>query len=190
MDERVPFRILREIDGVVYDSNCATIIHHWDETTLLWPFRWVLGKKPDGRYFLTTISPGTLLRPGPKIRVYPCSRMSSISLVARVGAPDSVLEGLGVEMITPGNSDEPLYQPEMKTVLARDIRFGWQALVKSDSGRFWMVRRRGIFSWKRMQVSPVSHREAIRWAIRNGVVAFSDRLALLGIRNLVGGASP
>ena len=93
-------------------------------------------------------------------------------------------------MLTPGNSDEPHHWPDVKTVLIRDIRFGWQALVKSDSGRFWMVRQRGIFSWTRVRVSPVSQREAINWAIRNGVAALSDRLALLRIRNTEEGVSP
>ena len=190
MAEMIPVRVRRVVDGVLYDSKKATIIHHWDETLLLATVRFVLGRTPGGRYFLTCLQDGSILRPGPNIRVTSFDRMVSIALLADVGAPDSVLEGLGVEMITPEVPDEPFHFPATENVLIRTKWFGWQALVKSDRSRFWMVRRCGLFGWKRIWGSPVSHRKAIYWAIMNGVGTFRDRLALLGIRTSMEGASP
>ena len=183
MPNRIPVRVLTEIDGVVYDSKHATVIHYWDETYLLKPYRNVLGKNTEGCLFLSTISEGTILFPEPRIRVFPCGRTIAIMLLVDAGAPNPVLEGLEVEIITPAISDVPHHRPAMKTVLASDIRFGCETLKKSDDGRFWMVRRRGIFGWERVRTRQVSQRQAIGWAIRNGVSLFSDQLQMLGIRN-------
>lgn len=104
-------------------------------------------------------------------------------LLVGAGAPDPVLEGLGVEIIAPAISDVPHHRPAMKTVMESDIRFGCETLKKSDDGRFWMVRRRGIFGWERVRTRQVSQRQAIGWGIRNGVSLVSDRLQTLGIQN-------
>ena len=183
MVQRIPVRVRRVVDGVLYDSETASTIHYWDESFLLLTVRYVLGKTPGGQYFLASIHEGSILRPGPRIRVTPFDREVSIALLADVGAPDSVLEGLGVEMITPEVPDEPFHLPATETVLTSTKWFGWQALVKSDRGRFWMVRRYGLFGWKRIRVRPVSQRKAIYWALMNGVGIYDDRMALLGIRD-------
>ena len=46
MVNMIPVRVLRGVDGEVYDSDRATVILHWDETILLCPYRMVLGRRP------------------------------------------------------------------------------------------------------------------------------------------------
>ena len=183
MVQRIPVRVRRVVDGVQYDSETASTIHYWDDSFLVASARFVLGQTPGGHYFMASISEGSILRPEPRIGVTPLDRETVILHLADVDAPDSVLEGLGVEMITPEVPDEPFHMPATETVLASTKRFGWQALVKSARGRFWMVRRYGLFGFERIRVRSVSQRKAIFWALMNGVAIYDDRMALLGIRN-------
>ena len=183
MAQMIPVRVRRVVDGVLYDSERAEVAHYWDEGVLgMTLVRFVLGRTPCGRYFLTSLTDGSMLRPGPNIDVTPFSRIASIGLLADVGAPDSALEGLGVEMITPDVPDDSTHPPTVETVLSRRKRFGRQTLVKGHSGRFWMVRWWGIFGWGKSTVRLVSQRKAICWAVKNGLWATSDRPEMLGIR--------
>lgn len=179
MSEWTAVRVVREIDGVVYDSETANVIYYWDETTFFVPYRMVLATNPDGYYFLTELSEGTILRPGPRVKVYDLNRRTSIAVLARAGAPDSVLEGLGVEVIIPACDDKR--HGDIRTVLVSDIRFGDQTLAKTSCGHFWMLRTRRFFGKKRQRHWKVSQREAISWGIRNGAGFDRTRLALLGI---------
>ena len=181
MSKWTAVRVVREIDGVVYDSETANVIYHWDETIFFVPYRMVLATNPDGYYFLTELSEGTILRPDPRIKVYDLSRRTSIAVLARAGAPDSVLEGLGVEIITPACDDKR--HGDIQIVLISDIRFGDQTLAKTSCGHFWMLRTRKIFGKKRQRHWKVSQREAISWGISNGAGFDPARLALLGIRD-------
>ena len=190
MVQRIPVRVRRVVDGVLYDSETASTIHYWDESLLLATVRFVLGKTPGGQYFLASVQEGSILRPGPRINVTSFGRMASIALLADVGAPDSALEALGVEVIASEVPGEPFRLPDTETVLIRDKRFRGRALLKSDRGRFWMVRWYGILGWKRFRVSPVSQRRAIYWALRNGVGTFGDRMMMLGIRDPIEETSP
>ena len=183
MPEMIPVRVRRVVDGVLYDSGEATIIHHWDETIFVTPYRMVLAKTPCGRYFLTTLCDGSILRPGPIVHVYPYDRFSCITALTAAGAPESVLEGFGVNIMTPAHPDQPFHLPDTETVLARKKWLGWQALVKSDGGRFWIVRWLRIFGRRRLKARPVSHYKAINWAVMNGLWAFSDRLGMVGIQD-------
>ena len=176
-----PVRVVREIDGVVYDSETANVVHHWNETIFYKPYRMVLATNPDGYYFLTDLSEGTILRPDPKARVDALDRKASIGVLADAGAPDSVLEGLGVEIITPTCDDKR--HGDIRIIATSDIRFGEQTLAKTSCGHFWMFRTRGIFGKKRWRVWEVSQHEAIAWGLRKGAGFDSARLALLGIRD-------
>ena len=84
MAEMIPVRVRRVVDGVLYDSDRATVIHHWDETLLLATVRFVLGRTFGGRYFLTCLNEGGILSPGPNISVTPFGRMTSIALLADI----------------------------------------------------------------------------------------------------------
>ena len=173
-------RVVKEIDDVVYDSEAASVIHHWDEGVFS-PSRMVMATNPEGRYFLTYLSEGTILRPDPTIRVYAFSRKASIALLAETDAPDRVLEGLGVELITPVCDDQR--HGDVQAVAASGMMFGKQVLFKTSCGHFWMLRSRGIFGKRRHRHWQVSQREAITWGLRNGAAFDPEPLALLGVRD-------
>ena len=46
MAEMIPVRVRRVVDGVLHDSERATVIHHGDETLLITTVRFVLGRTP------------------------------------------------------------------------------------------------------------------------------------------------
>ena len=182
MPERVEVRVRKVVDGVLYDSETAEVIHYWDERYLWFAVtRFVLGKTPEGHYCLIAISEGTILRPDPKIKGVRASRTGCIMTLADTDAPDSILESLGVEIISSEGPDEPVVPLDVEIVLTEPARFGCKTLLKSPRGRFWMARRYALFGWKKLAFRPVSQREAIRWAIWHGTSPRREWLAMLGI---------
>ena len=182
MAERIPIKVRKVVDGILYDSESAEVIHHWDNTFLNAEARYVLGKTPESHYFLIRISAGSMFGTLPPCtRVIPANRIGSIMTRARVDAPDSALESLRVEIMTPEGPDEPIVPLDVEVVLTRSRRFGDQTLVKSPRGRFWMVRRYALLGWEKRVVRPVSQRDAIYWALRNGGWPPRERLEMLGI---------
>ena len=101
MAERMPVRVRRVLGDVLYDSETDEVIHYWDEKFLIAEVRSVLGKTPDGRHFMVSITEDSTFRSDRGIDVTPFDRLSSIALLADVEAPEPALEALGVKIVTP-----------------------------------------------------------------------------------------
>ena len=48
MVQRIPVRVRRVVDGVLYDSETASTIHYWDDSFLVASARIVLDRPPAG----------------------------------------------------------------------------------------------------------------------------------------------
>ena len=165
-------RVFEEIDGVVYDSDTADIIHYWDS----FGGRNIIATTPEGRYFLARIYESFFT---PRFWVLPIGRRYAIELAAKNDAPDKAMEELGVKILNPVESDEPYNIVSSETIWPHRTLFGWRTLLRNYDGRLWMFKSFDILGIQTHWASPISQRQAIAWAIRKG--AWSEYLAMLGV---------
>ena len=154
-------RAYKEVDGVVYDSDTADVLHHKDNLLS----RIVLAVTPDGHYFSATwggLMVGWVVFPRP-------NRLWAIHDAIRLKAPDSVLERMGVTILPEVESDEPYNLLSAELVWGeRMFRFRWMFdfLAQNYDGRFFLFRNLELFDVRiKKWVKPMSQRQALKWAV-------------------------
>lgn len=174
-NDRIPVRVHKEIDGTLYSSRTAEVIHYWDSK--ISSSRSVVAVTPEGHYFKAWIYSTNLSGTG--AHVYPISRLWATALVAEHGGSDSVLESLGVRIMHQPQSDTPYSMRNSDTVWPVKVPFGWRTLLMERDGRLWMFKGFYLFGVKVEWSAPMSQRRAIAWAIRKG--AWDCSLRMLGV---------
>ncbi len=173
-----PHSLYRVLDGVVYDTEDASLVHLWQgRRGKIIATLYIMGITSGGNYFITAETPSFLYGSHRKFR--PLTKKEALELTAEHDAPDSVLESLGVKVADPDDPGKPYDPSTARTVLSERIKFGQRSLLKNRDGRFLMYQRRKVFGVETSRTSPMSQREAIAWALKNDVS--SNSLEMLGV---------
>lgn len=173
-----PHSLYRVVDGVVYDTEDASLVHLWQgRRGKIIATLYIMGITSGGNYFITAETPSFLYGSHRKFR--PLTKKEALELTAEHDAPDSVLERLGVKVAHTDDPGKPYDPSTARTVLSERIKFGQRSLLKNRDGRFLMYQRRKVFGVETSRTSPMSQREAIAWALKNDVS--SNSLEMLGV---------
>ena len=168
MQTHGPGRIDKVIRNAVYDSRTAEELASWRGYS--GSYRFSLAIKPHYHYFRVTDFEGyRLLRPS--FDVQRIDRTCAIELAAKHNASDSALKRLGVKLLPLPVSDEPYSLNYSRAVWPKRAPFGWRTLLRQHYGCLWLFKNFELLGLRYESARPMSQREAIAWALRNGAWA-------------------
>ena len=158
MDRR-EVRVYKEKDGVVYDSETATVLHYRDNCFV---DREILAVTPDGHYFLAFLTGG--LTDWTYVR--PIGKLHALMWSIKHDGPDDVLRSQGVKVSRPIESDEPFNLLSSTLLGGRKRLFGYDFLEQNYDRRLFVFQGReicGIVVMKK--VYPLTQRQALQWTL-------------------------
>ena len=117
----------KEKDGVVYDTYTASLVFYPGPAT---PMQY-LSLTPEGRYLVVMI--GSVSSFGHAI--FPRTRRGAVEFAIKHRAPDSILQGLGVTIQSPPESDDPYYLRTACFIWVKPRLLGRDWLLQNYDGR-------------------------------------------------------
>lgn len=148
------------VDGVVYDTRTAQMLHYNDR---LFTGRKILSVTPEGNHFIT-MNGGVILG----WVIFPYSRLRSVEWALENNAPNHVLTRLGVNILPqPPESDAPYDIRTGQPLGSRKRLFGYDFLFKNQDGRLFLYERMTILGFLTEKSYPMTQQQALLWAIKH-----------------------